>query len=246
MNKQTWSWNAAAAVFAYGYSTLAERQYKYVGQDQLIGGSWPDNEPGVSCIDWQTGEVNAKYWVGHLLATTVGDAQVKSLVETKLSPAKAQPKQRSCTISLEKQLSDKGQCIKDKSYGCYPDNHSMWTADGCRGDFVCNGYTTECNVGSPTKSVCTCAPKMPVHAMAYVKQGHPGMLLINKVDRHITVHLGGDRAVRGGEATVVEVDTTGDFRNEPATAPPIERQLGSNGTLDLGPYAVAVLTRIEF
>jgi hypothetical protein len=42
-----WSWNAAAAVFAYGYGTLAELQYKYVGQDQLIGGTWPDNEPAV-------------------------------------------------------------------------------------------------------------------------------------------------------------------------------------------------------
>ena len=41
INRQTWSWNAAAAVFAYGYATLAELQYKYVGQDQLIGGSWP-------------------------------------------------------------------------------------------------------------------------------------------------------------------------------------------------------------
>ena len=42
INRQTWSWNAAAAVFAYGYATLAELQYKYVGQDQLIGGTWPD------------------------------------------------------------------------------------------------------------------------------------------------------------------------------------------------------------
>ena len=30
-----------AACFAFGYATLAELQYKYVGQDQLIGGTWP-------------------------------------------------------------------------------------------------------------------------------------------------------------------------------------------------------------
>ena len=42
-----------AACFAFGYATLAELQYKYVGQDQLIGGTWPDNEPAVSCMDWQ-------------------------------------------------------------------------------------------------------------------------------------------------------------------------------------------------
>ena len=37
---------------------------------QLIGGTWPDNEPAVSCMDWQTGEVNAKYWTINLLAMT--------------------------------------------------------------------------------------------------------------------------------------------------------------------------------
>ena len=42
INRKTWSWNAAAACFAYGYGTLAELKYKYVGQDQLIGGTWPD------------------------------------------------------------------------------------------------------------------------------------------------------------------------------------------------------------
>ena len=40
INRATWSWNAAAAVFALGYATLAELGYKYVGADQLIGGTW--------------------------------------------------------------------------------------------------------------------------------------------------------------------------------------------------------------
>lgn len=39
INRKTWSWNAAAAVFAYGYGSLAMLGYKYVGQDQLIGGT---------------------------------------------------------------------------------------------------------------------------------------------------------------------------------------------------------------
>jgi hypothetical protein len=245
MNKRTWSWNAAAAVFAYGYATLAELQYKYVGQDQLIGGTWPDNEPDVSCLDWQTGQANAKYWVTHLLATTVGDAQIKSLVETTLLPAKTQPKPTSCSVSLTKQLSDKGQCIKDKSFGCYSNNYSMWTED-CRGDFLCDGYNVECNVGSSTRVVCTCSAEMPVHAMAYVKQGQPGMLLVNKGASHITVQIGGDREVCGGDAMVVEVDTVGEFRDEPATAPPVARQLSPGGSLQLGPYAVAVVTRFAF
>eukprot|EP01043_Picozoa_sp_COSAG02_P035758 COSAG02_NODE_2580_length_8493_cov_3.138432_4_plen_136_part_00 len=120
INRKTLGWNAAAATFAYGYGTLATlgckrlegNNYllllklsavlltkacffadKFVGQDQLIGGTWPgmsayrtltvynhivpvpvegvtrshgaacaDNEPAVSCMDWQTGQVNAKYW----------------------------------------------------------------------------------------------------------------------------------------------------------------------------------------
>jgi hypothetical protein len=53
INKKTLGWNAAGAVFAYGFGTLATLGYKYVGQDQLIGGTWPDNEPAVSCMDWQ-------------------------------------------------------------------------------------------------------------------------------------------------------------------------------------------------
>jgi hypothetical protein len=52
--------------------------------------------------------------------------------------------------------------------------------------------------------------------------------------------------VRGGDVTVVEVNTAGDFRNEPATAPPIQRQLSADGTLQLGPWAVAVVTRFVF
>lgn len=78
MNRKTVGWNAAGAVFAYGFGTLAERGYKYVGQDQLIGGTWPDNEPAVSCMDWMSGQVNAKYWVTQLLAKTVGTKDDKA------------------------------------------------------------------------------------------------------------------------------------------------------------------------
>merc|ERR1711981_624616 len=85
MNKASWSWHAAAGVFAYGYATLAELKYKYVGQDQLLGGTWPDNEPAVSCMDWQTGQVNAKYWVTNLLAMTVGSKQEKAIMASNVS-----------------------------------------------------------------------------------------------------------------------------------------------------------------
>jgi len=35
----------AAGVFAYAFGTLAERNYLLVGQDQLVAGTFPDNEP---------------------------------------------------------------------------------------------------------------------------------------------------------------------------------------------------------
>ena len=55
--------------------------------NQLIGGVWPDNSPSVSCLDWRTGEPNAKYWVTNLLATTVADAKEKSIVASDVSLA---------------------------------------------------------------------------------------------------------------------------------------------------------------
>jgi len=71
-NRQTLGWNAAAAAFAYGYGRLGLVGYKYVGADQLIGGPWPDNEPAVSCLDWTTGQPNAKYWAITMLAKEMG------------------------------------------------------------------------------------------------------------------------------------------------------------------------------
>ena len=38
MNRETLSWNAAAACFAYGFAKLALQGFKYVGDDQLVGG----------------------------------------------------------------------------------------------------------------------------------------------------------------------------------------------------------------
>ena len=79
INRTTASWNAAASLFAYAFATLAERGYLFVGQDQLVGGTWPDNEPAVTMLDWQSGEPNAKYWVTRLLAATVGSTASKQL-----------------------------------------------------------------------------------------------------------------------------------------------------------------------
>jgi len=177
MNKATWSWHAAAGCFAYGYGTLAELgYYKYVGQDQLIGGTWPDNEAPVSCLDWQTGQVNAKYYVTQLLAKTVGSSKEKA---------------------------------------------------------ICN-YTV---TGMPMETR-TAADSLYVMPYKMTDDGKKGILLVNKRPEALDLRFSG---VIGGTATVVEV-LPGD--PEAALNPPIERQLGNDGSLKLGPFATAVVTRI--
>ena len=47
--------------------------------------SWLDNEPGVTCMDWQTGEVNANYWAINLLAMTAGTSKAKSVKASTIS-----------------------------------------------------------------------------------------------------------------------------------------------------------------
>ena len=42
-------------------------------QDQLVAGPYPDNVPFVACLSWEPdGTRNAKYWVMHMLAHTLG------------------------------------------------------------------------------------------------------------------------------------------------------------------------------
>ena len=50
-----------------------------------------DNEPAVSCMDWQSGEVNAKYWTINLLAMTVGDSAEKSIKACNVSASVSPP-----------------------------------------------------------------------------------------------------------------------------------------------------------
>jgi len=73
INRQTLGWSAAAASFAYAFGVLSEAGFAWVGADQLIGGTWPDNEPAVASLDWRTGEPNAKYWAIRMLAKRLGD-----------------------------------------------------------------------------------------------------------------------------------------------------------------------------
>jgi len=74
INRHTLSWNAAAAWWAYAYTQLSTLPgARVVGQDQLVAGPYPDNVPFVACLSWEPdGTRNAKYWVMHMLAHTLG------------------------------------------------------------------------------------------------------------------------------------------------------------------------------
>ena len=43
-----------------------------------------------------------------------------------------------CSIALEHQTSS-AKCVLGQSFDCYDGNNSMWTNNGCRGIFTCNG-----------------------------------------------------------------------------------------------------------
>jgi len=294
MNRRTWSWNAAGAVFALGFSTLAHYDYLAVGQDQcvqstapaiqgllrglpllltlpvcvrvfscrLIGGTWPDNEPAVSSLDWQTGEPNAKYWVTNLLATTIGRPVEKSIMAcnvTSNAPAPP-PSQDTCLSDMQFGGGDVGVA-----------NVTVAAAvERCRMMPKCGGFTTSgadenCSASSArvfemhfkdSRGVkngrhvkgSTSWPlpppplppssAVPVHAMPYIMGGARGALLINKKAVRLEVRLEG---VSGGVATMVEVD---EASAEPGLAPPISRPVSAGGMLSLGPFGVAVVSEL--
>lgn len=59
-----------------------------------------------------------------------------------------------CAVALDSQDSH-AACTLGASFGCYQ-NGSMWTSNGCRGEFTCNGYNVSCNVDGDGTHVCDC------------------------------------------------------------------------------------------
>lgn len=72
-----------------------------------------------------------------------------------------------CTVSLVEQASH-AQCTVGASFGCY-DNKTMWTNQGCRGTFDCDGVTVDCNVDGAGLHQCPCTPPPPVPGQAWLR-----------------------------------------------------------------------------
>lgn len=58
-------WNAAGALYAYLYLSLAQQGIEVAGESQLVG--YPSQYPSVSMMDWKTAKPNARYWVLRLI-----------------------------------------------------------------------------------------------------------------------------------------------------------------------------------
>ena len=63
-------WNLAGALYGFLYGELARFGIDVVGESQMVG--YPSQFPGVSMVDWNTGQPNARYWVLKLLHDNFG------------------------------------------------------------------------------------------------------------------------------------------------------------------------------
>merc|ERR1712008_281475 len=141
INRKTLGWNAAAASFAYAYGRMAELGYKYVGADQLVSGPWPDNEPAVASLNWDTGEPNAKYWAVRMLASELGPGS-KALFNVNVTGSVAPypaglKRDGNCGVTV---YSD--DCNHQSSGAWNTTEHDMKTLDDCvckcQGCAMCN------------------------------------------------------------------------------------------------------------
>ena len=71
-------WNLCGGVYAYLYGEMARFGIDVAGESQLVG--YPAQFPGVSMVDWNNGQPNARFWVLKLLHDNFGPGD--KLVET--------------------------------------------------------------------------------------------------------------------------------------------------------------------
>ncbi len=60
-----------------------------------------------------------------------------------------------CNLTLVQQLSI-DPCTYGTSFGCLPDNNTIWTDNGCRGVFSCAGQNVTCSIDGNGQHVCPC------------------------------------------------------------------------------------------
>eukprot|EP00051_Salpingoeca_urceolata_P027329 m.481035 g.481035 ORF g.481035 m.481035 type:complete len:650 (-) comp22029_c0_seq1:150-2099(-) len=102
-----------------------------------------------------------------------------------------------CNVSLAQQTSH-ASCKLGQSYGCFA-NGSMWTNDGCRGSFECNGYPVDCDVDGDGQHLCGCGPVECVATITDLQK----QILFNKeviaINQDVTPQ---GRPIKDGDLTV--------------------------------------------
>jgi hypothetical protein len=71
-------WNLCGAAYGYLYGELSRFGIDVLGESQMVG--YPSQFPGVSMVNWDTGQPNARFWVLKLLHDNFGPGD--KLVET--------------------------------------------------------------------------------------------------------------------------------------------------------------------
>ena len=283
-NRRTLGWNAAAAAFAYGYVRLGrEAGYKAVGADQLIGGPFPDNEPAVSCLDWKSGQPNAKYYAITMLAKALGAGPKAMLNATTSSGPPPAPAPvgtvgngtcgatafgGDCNVlasgawnaaqegimSLEACVTKAKNCKMANfvSFSNVPENSDCSWYASCDMSHLCEDCS-KCGIGCPhyypyASEVLHKVPPPPppppaVAVLPFVLEewGRRGVLMVSKTVRPTQVLLSGV-GLPGGEAMVLDGTLDGEtLEPEPGFVPPVQRTVGMDGVLKLGPYAIAIV-----
>ena len=261
IDRTTLGWSAAAASWAYAFGRLGERGWKYVGADQLIGGVWPDNEPAVASLDWQTGEPNAKYYAIRMLATALG-AGAKRLYNVSVGAGPPPPYAPGETHSGNCGGTDYGgDCTYDASGAWVADQENITSlalcAARCRTCARCNyvsysnasanndcSWYSHCTLRDPPLPLPqyeseavrpandTAAPLYAV-GIDVVDGDARYVLLVSKTDAAQNITLRG-----GGGALIYVLEGVG---AEPGFNPPAGRRLSDAGEGELGPFAVALV-----
>jgi hypothetical protein len=71
-------WNLCGAVYGYLFGELSRFGIDVAGESQMVG--YPSQFPGVSMVDWNNGQPNARFWVLKLLHDNFGPGD--KLVDT--------------------------------------------------------------------------------------------------------------------------------------------------------------------
>ena len=265
INRATLGWSAAAASFAYGFGKLSEMGFAWVGADQLIGGAWPDNEPAVASLDWNTGEPNAKYWAVRLLAKGLG-GDARTLHAGVVSGGPPPPPLGATGNGTCGTTTYGGDCNASPRGAWNTTSAHIASVDACaakcaacsRCNFVsfsaknedCSWYEAcdwnELQVvgaGYVSKVVKKAPPLDALYALGMTFDTGTDLgtterrvlLLVSKSDTAMHVEL--ETTAAGASAQVLDAQGV-----EPGFAPPHILRVDNKGVLALGPFAVALVT----